>query len=98
MTTPSIIGITTPETARHLSNRLIQERRENYMYSMQLILERDLAEEAVSKAYEIVTGKVPQWSVEFGHREALEEIRETMKALTQTVVVNEKPHTIYSDC
>ena len=50
---------------------------------LQTIDERDAAEEALSQAFYIVTGRSPEWSNLFGHDEALEEIGETLSALKQ---------------
>lgn len=47
----------------------------------QVIQERDDAEEALSQAYYLVTGRSPEWSNHFGHKEALEEIDEAQRLL-----------------
>ena len=47
----------------------------------ELIDERDRAEESLSQAYYIVTGRSPEWSNQFGHDQALIEIAETVKLL-----------------
>lgn len=41
---------------------------------LDVIDQRDAAENAMSEAYTIVTGKQVQWSNHFGYKEALEEI------------------------
>lgn len=52
----------------------------------QLINERDNAEEAISQAYYLITGKSPEWSNLFGHAEALEEIDKAQTLLRQTII------------
>ena len=51
--------------------------------SMQLLQERDAAEEAVSHAYYLVTGRSPEWSNHFGHAEAHEEIQDAVNVLRE---------------
>lgn len=46
---------------------------------LQTIDERDAAEEALSQAYFLIKGQSPQWSNNFGHEEALEEIEDAQK-------------------
>lgn len=41
---------------------------------LQLIDERDAAEDALGQAYYLATGRSPEWSNKFGHKEALAEI------------------------
>lgn len=45
-----------------------------------LIDERDAAEEALSQAFYLTTGRSPEWSSMFGHAEALEEISDYLAA------------------
>lgn len=52
---------------------------------LQLIQDRDDAEEAMSQAYFIVTGKSPEWSNCFGYRDALEEITDACFLLRKAV-------------
>jgi hypothetical protein len=47
----------------------------------QLILERDDAEQALSQAYYLVTGRSPEWSNLFGHDQALEDIKDACEVL-----------------
>lgn len=47
----------------------------------QEIIERDEAEEAMSQAYYLVTGRSPEWSNIFGYTEALEEISDAVALL-----------------
>ena len=49
----------------------------------QVIQERDDAEEALSQAYYLVTGRSPEWSNIFGNKEALEEINDTQRMLRE---------------
>lgn len=51
----------------------------------QLIGERDEAEESLSQAYYLITGRSPEWSNMFGHKEALEEIDEAQTILRKAV-------------
>lgn len=51
----------------------------------QLMTERDEAEEAISQAYFLVTGRSPEWSNLFGHAEALEEIEDALILLRKAV-------------
>lgn len=51
----------------------------------QLCTERDAAEEALSQAYYLITGKSPEWSNLFGHVQALEEIDDAQKALRSSL-------------
>jgi hypothetical protein len=48
---------------------------------LQTIDERDRAEEALSQAYFLVTGRSPEWSNLFGHDEAIEDIDDAQKSL-----------------
>lgn len=47
---------------------------------IQTIAERDAAEEALGRAYALVTGREPVWSNLFGYARALAEIKEHMAA------------------
>jgi hypothetical protein len=49
----------------------------------QVVSERDAAEEAMSQAYYLVTGKSPEWSNLFGYSQALEEIKDACDVLRQ---------------
>ena len=51
--------------------------------------ERDDAEQALSHAYYLITGKSPEWSNLFGHAEALEEI-DTAQYLLRTEIASFK--------
>lgn len=51
----------------------------------QLVDERDAAEETVSQIYFLVTGRSPEWSNEFGHEQATEEIVEATTLLRDSV-------------
>lgn len=52
---------------------------------LQLIDERDDAEQALSQAYYLVTGRSPEWSNKFGHQDALEEIGDAMALLKDSL-------------
>jgi hypothetical protein len=57
---------------------------------LQLIDERDAAEEALSQAYYLVTGRSPEWSNKFGHTQALEDIKEACAILRQAAKANQR--------
>jgi hypothetical protein len=52
------------------------EIRDGEKNDEQIIKERDDAQEAISHAYYLVTGRSPEWSNLFGYKEALEEIED----------------------
>lgn len=52
---------------------------------LQTINERDVAEEAFSQAYYLITGKSPEWSNLFGYDRALEDIDDAQKCLRTTI-------------
>jgi hypothetical protein len=56
----------------------------------QLIEERDAAEEALSQAFYLITGRSPEWSNLFGHKEALEEIDAAQRALRDAAKLAQK--------
>jgi hypothetical protein len=45
---------------------------------LQVLAERDRAEDALSRAYQIVVGKEPEWSNYWGHKDAIEDIEDAM--------------------
>lgn len=49
--------------------------------ALKIINERDAAERALSQAYYLITGKSPEWSNLFGHKEVLQEIDEAQQLL-----------------
>ena len=51
---------------------------------LQLIDERDAAEECLSQMYYLVTGNSPQWSNLFGHEHALEDVGNAVSVLKQS--------------
>ena len=61
---------------------------------LQVIDERDAAEEALSQAYYLIMGRSAEWSNLFGHAEALQDIddaQRTMRTAITTPVVAGKP-------
>ncbi len=50
----------------------------------QVIDERDAAEDALSQAFYLVTGRSPEWSNVFGHSQALEEIGDACALLRKS--------------
>lgn len=54
--------------------------------ALKLIDERDAAEQALSQAYYLITGKSPEWSNLFGYAEALQEIDEAQQILRAVLV------------
>lgn len=55
--------------------------REEEMGLLQAIAERDDAEEALNRAYRLVTGRSPEWSNNFGYEDAINEINERIAGL-----------------
>ena len=53
--------------------------------------ERDKAQEVVSQAYYLVTGRSPAWSDLFGYDEALEEIADAVSVLKQAAKAVTEP-------
>lgn len=54
---------------------------------LQLIDERDAAEDAMNQAFYIVIGRSPEWSNHFGYPEALEEIGDAVALLKKSIPV-----------
>jgi chromosome segregation ATPase len=52
---------------------------------LQLVDQRDSAESALGDAYESVIGRAPEWSSAFGYTNAVDEIGESLAALTARV-------------
>jgi len=52
---------------------------------LQVIDERDAAEEALSQAYYLITGSSPHWSNRFGYKEALEDIDDAQQLLRKSL-------------
>lgn len=52
---------------------------------LQTIDERDAAEETLSQAYYLITGRSPQWSNMFGYQEALQDIDDAQRCLRAEV-------------
>jgi hypothetical protein len=75
-------GVTAGQVGR-FNGLLNQHGREKG--ELQLIGERDEAEAALSQAYFLITGKSPEWSNCFGHKEALEEIDDAQRVLRQSL-------------
>lgn len=67
-------GMTPPDPAEEAV-----ERDESAM--LQLIDERDAAEQALSQAFYLTTGRSPEWSNLFGHDEALQEIKDALDTM-----------------
>ena len=74
----SVIHITTPETSRRLSNRVLRERRANDRHELQLTSERDEAELAFEQVYAMIIGHGPNWSSNYGFPEAVQDIEESL--------------------
>lgn len=68
------VAETVPETVRHdpYEARILE-----------VIDERDAAEQSLSQAYYLVIGESPEWSNNFGHQQALDEIDDALKLLRQ---------------
>lgn len=61
---------------------------------LELIDQRDAAEEAFSQAYFLVTGRSPEWSNRFGHAEALEEIEDACTLLRKSIPTPPTPPSV----
>lgn len=61
-----------------------RKREETAM--LQLIDERDEAQQALSQAFFLVTGRSPEWSNLFGYKQALEEIDDACTLLRKSVM------------
>ncbi|MGI9490974.1 MAG: hypothetical protein ACR2QF_00960 [Geminicoccaceae bacterium] len=70
--------LSTQETARRLSNRLAKEQRDHELSELQLIDERDAAEDAFMEAFTMVVGHPPEFSSAYGYKEALQDIEECL--------------------
>lgn len=64
--------------------RLAGELEKEDVAHLRTIDQRDHAEEMLSKAYSLVTGRIPEWSNLFGYTEALDDITEASEALRST--------------
>lgn len=71
--------LTLAAEVRRLEAELEREDRAH----TQTCAERDAAEEALSQAFFLVTGRSPEWSNHFGHVEALAEIDDAQRALRE---------------
>ena len=71
----------------------LEQEQTSHSKTRKLLLEackeRDDAEQALSHAYYLITGKSPEWSNLFGHAEALEEI-DTAQYLLRTEIASFK--------
>lgn len=56
---------------------------------LKIIDKRDQAEEAMSQAYYLITGRSPEWSNKFGYPEALEDIGDVIAALKALATTNQ---------
>lgn len=64
---------------------LIKEVRTGERDLDQAIGERDAAEECLSQMYYVVTGRSPEWSNNFGHEQAIEDVGDAVDALKSAV-------------
>lgn len=55
----------------------------------QLVDERDFAEEVISQAYFLITGRSPEWSNLFGYPQALDEIDDAQRLLRQQLAAKD---------
>jgi hypothetical protein len=65
---------------------------------LQLVDQRDSAESALGDAYESVIGRAPEWSSAFGYTNAVDEIGESLAALTARVKELEEQLAFLSVC
>lgn len=68
--------------------RLREQEAKEERDQLQLIVQRDAAEEALSQAYFLITGRSPEWSNLFGHDEALEEIDAAQQTLRKSLTTH----------
>lgn len=68
-----------------LFERLQKENEREERAASQLLDERDAAEEALSQAYFLITGRSPEWSNLFGYREALDEVDNAQELLRDEI-------------
>jgi hypothetical protein len=66
------------DPVRRISNERIRERNEHERAELQLINERDAAEDAFCEAYCMIVGRSPEFTSATGYRELLEDIRESL--------------------
>ena len=64
-------------------SQILGDKHEKDM--LQVIDERDAAQEALSQAYYLITGRSPEWSNHFGYAEALEEIDDAQRLLRVSI-------------
>lgn len=57
----------------------------NHYELLEVIDERDEAQEALSQVYYIVTGRSPEWSNLFGVKEAVADITDAVTLLKKTI-------------
>lgn len=77
------------ESTRTLAAGVVKMAAKHERECLEIIDQRDKAEEAMSQAYYIVTGRSPEWSNKFGYDEALEEIGDVVSVLKQAVKANQ---------
>ncbi|AFJ48067.1 hypothetical protein [Shimwellia blattae] len=66
------------------SEKAVQDIARMDRSEMQLIVERDAAEETLSAIYEAVTGAAPEWSNVFTYMDAIDEVNELMAIREKT--------------
>ena len=72
-------------TAADWARKIAADSEAHERNELKLIDERDAAEQALSQAYYLVTGRSPEWSNVWGHAECLEEIGDAVFILKQAV-------------
>lgn len=65
----------------NLARRAVEAERSEE----QLCIERDDAEQALSQAFYLITGRSPEWSNHFGYKEALEEIDDAQRVMRESL-------------
>ena len=59
--------------------------KREYNDMLKVIDERDDAEQTLSQAYYLITGRSPEWSNHFGHVEALQDVDDAQRCLRQEI-------------
>jgi hypothetical protein len=77
------------EKTRAEVERLSRELRREERSHGETINDRDSAEEALSQAYYLITGRSPEWSNNFGRTEAMADIDDAQDALRQAIIDNQ---------
>jgi hypothetical protein len=75
--------------------KIFDKRLDEEASALQTVQERDDAEQALSQAYFLVTGRSPEWSSTWHHQECLDEIRDACTMLREEI--KSRPFLTYED-